>query len=1082
MLSNRRRRARLEKLERRDLLTIVAPDLLYAPVGEQFTVRRDEPAPVELHLYFGLRDWQPGDVLAAETTGVDRVDAENGSAQIARDGRSILYQPEPGFVGIDIVTVSFPVIAADGSQPDQRQIAVNVIEPLLAVDDWFQVDVDAESSSLAVLDNDIRNGRYVGKEPELTLTGLRADSGGVLSISDDETSVNYQPAAGFTGVETITYTAIDQDGYSSEGIARVRVDDLQSDVLWPEQLQTLLVQTAAEINQYSFGNAFYQGARGLYFFGLEGDVILASAVPEATGADFSGTNNQIAEVDESDRVKTDGEYLYVLSSPDQNGWPGWDIFPRIGLPEFLPPIPEPTGENLLTIVDVRQPDAPAIVSRQLFDDRVLSLDLSGDRLTVLAQRSQQTVVTTLDVSDPQVINTVSTTVVDGQFKQARRVADSLYVFTNEYGLNLPPLEMVCSEDENFCFQETGQQYLDRVADTLVEAVFPSQQVFDGDGQLVTSAPTMLVDPLSIGVPGYRGRLNIITFDTAASTGGALDWDLNDAGEHVLVTPDSIYVTKTDYQSSIQFIDVLPVFNDIPEQPAITTAIDRFELQADGSVQPSASAVVPGVLNNSFSIDEYDGLLRIATENSWWSVSPEDDGTNIYVLQQTGDSFDVIGGVTGLAPGEQIYAVRFAGQRGYVVTFRRVDPLFVVDLSDPTSPQVLGELKTPGYSQYLHIVDENHLIGVGRDADEETGLYKGLVISLFNVSDPTNPMVQDRFEFDGGRTTFSPFAEDDPWDLRDHHAISYFRESGILALPIYSKQNRWIEEDQPIFASPEQSEVRTFRIDTADGIESLDTIRFDSRADRTVRIGGYLYSLSNSELKVTDLDNPDGIVAELPFERNGEDDFVDVEVGDSVMINVIANDGSDQGIQILDADLLEGEGEVAIEENQIRFTPLSRSLAQQRIRYLARDTAGTLIDAVATVDPDIQWQNQQESLDVNNDGKRSARDALNVINWVTRYGAVDSEEVERQIGDADSIELFYFDTTGDGQLSSLDALLVINELIAERAVSSVFSAEGESISSSETSAPNDVDLIDIFWAQQAGRESQADDVDPVSLLF
>ncbi len=117
----------------------------------------------------------------------------------------------------------------------------------------------------------------------------------------------------------------------------------------------------------------------------------------------------------------------------------------------------------------------------------------------------------------------------------------------------------------------------------------------------------------------------------------------------------------------------------------------------------------------------------------------------------------------------------------------------VDLAIQPRHRFLGRLKTPGYSQYLHVIDENHLIGVGRDADEETGLYDGLIVSLFNVSDPSDPVVQDRYEFAGGRTTFSPFAEDNPWDLRDHHAISYFAESGILALPIYSKHNHWSEE-------------------------------------------------------------------------------------------------------------------------------------------------------------------------------------------------------------------------------------------------------------------------------------------------
>ena len=1053
----RRRRPRVESLERRQLLTVIAPDVWW-PNTDQFTVRRDEAEPVELHVSRTWRDWVGG----FEDDSLESVQSDHGSVQIAPGGRTILYQPEPGFIGIDLVTVTFtdpdpksdddelpPVAVLDGDAADvdlpelTKTIAVNVVEPLLAVDDWYQVDVNADPFDLAVLDNDVRNANYIlggeriGEEPELTVTDFNSDGDGLISIEGEGGYLTYTPAAGFQGVETITYTTVDQDGYTAEGTAQVRVSSDDRDSLWPEQLQQQLVEAATLQHRYSFGGPAHEpwfDVRADFFLI---DDVLAPAIVGLSNGDVpenntvSGTNNQLAGVDESDRVKTDGEYLYVLTTPDEPDWFGWDILPWIDV-AFPGDRPEQdSGENLLTVVDIRQPDAPAIVARQLFEDRVLSLDLAGDRLTVLSQRDDQTVVTALDIADPLTINTVWTTVVDGQFKQARRVDGTLYVFTDDYGSDFPHLESICDESEEFCFFETGREYLARVRDTLVESVFPSQQVFDAAGNRVDSVPSMLIDPLLTELPEYYQYLNIITFDTSSDVGGAVDWDISSGAEHVLVTPESIYVTHTNYQSVRRFVDDIDIFDDIPEEPTITTEIERFAIAEDGTVDLSATGGVPGVLNNSFSLDEHQGLLRIATENSWWSLSPEDDGTNIYVLQQADAELETIGGVTGLAPGEQIYAVRFAGDRGYVVTFRRVDPLFVVDLSEPTAPEVMGQLKVPGYSQYLHIIDDNHIIGVGRDAEEETGLYQGLIVSLFNVSDPADPTVQDRYEFAGGRTTFSPFAEDSPWDLRDHHAISYFPESGILALPVYSKHEPWLaDESEQIFESPDQSAVRTLHIDTTGGIEELDWIEFDSRADRTVRVGELLYSLSNRELKVTHLLQPDGIVASLEFERHGTDDFVDTEVGDEVTIDVVDNDGSGGEIEILGATLVEGEGDVEVVEGQIRFRPATRSLAHQRIRYTARDAAGTLIDAFATVDPDIQWQNEAMTLDVNNDGKRSARDAVNVINWLDRYGGGDSEEIESQIGHADAVELFYFDTTGDGKLSPRDALLIINDLIKD----------------------------------------------------
>ncbi len=908
---------------------------------------------------------------------------------------------------------------------------------------------------LNVLANDIRNAQYIGAPyfPELTIQDAALDGEGTLTFSADRSELIYTPAPGFEGVQSIAYVAIDSDGYTVDGTAKVRVSSEHREALWPEQLQQQLVQRAVDQNQYRFGAPFAAQYDERIYFGPDVPVASDSGSP-----DVSGTNNQIAEVDESDRIKTDGQFLYALSSPDRNDWYGWDIFPWIGMPRAFAPIPESGQGNMLTVIDVRQPSSPLIVSRQLFDDRVLSLDLHGDRLTLISQRGQQTVLTALDVADPKHLQTVWTTVVDGSFKQARRVNDTLYVFTTDHGSRVPPLESICTADEEFCFFETGEQYLQRVTDeVLLQSLLPSQQVFDAAGNQVDDLPAILVDPLVVGLPEYYGRLNIIAFDTATAVGGAIDWDLSDAAEHVLVTTESIFTTRTNYQSDHFFEDDVAVFTGIPERPTVTTEITRFALQTDGSVQPAAAGVVPGTLKNSFSLDEQDGLLRIATENSWWGATAEVAGSNIYVLQPTGGTMHVIGGVQGLAPGEQIYAVRFAGDRGYVVTFRRVDPLFVVDLSEPTAPAVLGQLKAPGYSQYLQIIDQNHLLGIGRDADEQTGLYGGLVVSLFNVSDPTDPRVQDRYEFAGGRSTFSPFAEDSPWDLRDHHAISYFPSSGILALPIYSRQSGVGEgQDRPIFDSPNQSAVRTLQIDTAAGISELDSIPFDSRADRALRIGEHLYSLSNQELKVTRLLQPGQIVAALQFERQGQDDFVDTIVGDPVTIDVTENDLiGDDHVEVLAATLLDGEGSVEIVDGkQIRFTPHNRKLTEQHIRYTARNAAGTLIDAIATVDPDLQWQNERSSLDVNDDQKTTARDALNIINWLKIYGAVDSEVIEQAIGDADNMtDRFYFDTTGDQRLSARDALLVINALIEKTILAATpnkaMTPEAESIPTADT---------------------------------
>jgi uncharacterized secreted protein with C-terminal beta-propeller domain len=181
-------------------------------------------------------------------------------------------------------------------------------------------------------------------------------------------------------------------------------------------------------------------------------------------------------------------------------------------------------------------------------------------------------------------------------------------------------------------------------------------------------------------------------------------------------------------------------------------------------------------------------------------------------------------VSGLAHGERIYSVRFAGDRGYVSTFRQIDPLFVIDLATPTAPRVTGELKVPGYSTHLMPLDDTHLLGVGRDVDPLTGRDGGLQLSLFDVSDPANPVRSATYTFAGDWGSWSPAS----WD---HHALGWFAKQGILAVPVQEKNST--------------TDLVVFRIETgADAaFERLGTIQHADSIDRSVRIGDVLYAVS-----------------------------------------------------------------------------------------------------------------------------------------------------------------------------------------------------------------------------------------------
>ncbi|MGD2200607.1 MAG: beta-propeller domain-containing protein, partial [Candidatus Bathyarchaeota archaeon] len=207
----------------------------------------------------------------------------------------------------------------------------------------------------------------------------------------------------------------------------------------------------------------------------------------------------------------------------------------------------------------------------------------------------------------------------------------------------------------------------------------------------------------------------------------------------------------------------------------TTKIFKINVDEE-SITYVAEGNVPGRVLNQFSMDEHDGYFRIATTNGHVSRSGSSTSNNVYVLNQ---SLGVVGSLEGLAPGEDIYSARFMGDRCYLVTFKKVDPLFAIDLADPENPTVLGKLKIPGYSDYLHPYDENTLIGVGKETVEaeegDFAWYQGVKISFFDVSKVENPREIDKIEI-GDRGTDSPV-------LRDHKAFLFSRSKNLLVIPI-----------------------------------------------------------------------------------------------------------------------------------------------------------------------------------------------------------------------------------------------------------------------------------------------------------
>jgi uncharacterized secreted protein with C-terminal beta-propeller domain len=265
-----------------------------------------------------------------------------------------------------------------------------------------------------------------------------------------------------------------------------------------------------------------------------------------------------------------------------------------------------------------------------------------------------------------------------------------------------------------------------------------------------------------------------------------------------------------------------------------TQLHRFDLRGDSAPTYLGSNIIPGTVLNSYSMSEYDGTLRIVTTEGQWRPSAE---TSVYALDA--EDLKIEGSVGGLGNGERVHAVRFLGPLAYVVTFRSIDPLYVVDLADPTDPRVTGELAVPGYSDYLHPVGDGRLLGVGQDTSG--GMVSGLQLSLFDVSAQDDPQRLDSLtrEHTPNETPIDP------------HAFLYWATDRIAVVPIDSWNYR------------QSGAALVVRVDHNE-LTSLGTIRnptvsnhgYPSGIERTLVIGDELWTMSSAGLQASGLHSLD----------------------------------------------------------------------------------------------------------------------------------------------------------------------------------------------------------------------------------
>ena len=493
-----------------------------------------------------------------------------------------------------------------------------------------------------------------------------------------------------------------------------------------------------------------------------GDVaaVAAPATERAAGAagvDYSTTNVQEQGVDEPDLVKSNGSTLFVVRS------------------------------DRLFAVDVRARKPRLESSLALGQGASYELLLHGDRLLVLSRGGvypidgigvgirapvrpglSQSTLTEVDVSDPGAMRVVRSHAFDAEIVSARLVGPVARVVTVSGMPQALPFEAPADATPAATADALAKNRA-VVRTSRIGSWLPGYRVRGRRGE--TLARRSLVQCRNVRRPSVYSGLGLLTVLTIDLSKGLALVD----SDSVVADGRTVYASQKSLYVATQRWFPQPVAAATSDPPKVTTAIHKFDISSPSSTSYRGSGTVSGYLMNQWSLSEQDGVLRVASteEPTWWNPGPQEQSESfVTTLREQDGGLVQLGRVGGLGKGERVYAVRFTGDTGYVVTFRRVDPLYTLDLSKPSRPAVLGELKIRGYSAYLHPLAGDLLLGIGQDASDE-GRVLGTQLSLFDVSDLRRPALLHTYALG------SSWSEAES----DHHAFLWWEPSRLAVLPV-----------------------------------------------------------------------------------------------------------------------------------------------------------------------------------------------------------------------------------------------------------------------------------------------------------
>jgi hypothetical protein len=842
--------------------------------------------------------------------------------------------------------------------------------------------------------------------------------------------------------------------------------------------------TAADLRQHLIDAALAQYAglfgRSAWDWRLWQDAWLSGledAVPIADGTTAlpGGTNVQVDGVDEGDFVKTDGKYLYQLvdrelliidiQDPTQ-----LRITARLATGPSATPREIYVIDDRLTIIS----ESPGLfVSDIVSQARIAANDALGFWQPAFEPTIEVAVYDIRDRTAPRLLETSS---LDGTLLETRAIGNFVYLVTQDWA-DLPAPKIECSEEGTpndppgipdqwrlpllnlladgtdpgldlprvappqhpQCVYESRDAYVARLVELPLDGWLPEMRVLDGAHNEI--AQGLLVQPTAFHEVAGELGLNIVTIlamDVADDLPGPDNSAavLQDGASEVYASQSHLFLGNLKWNSD-----------------SVATTLTQFQLTG-AEVLPAAIGAVPGQLLNQFAMDEYQGFLRVATTRGWG-----DAATNqLYVLRARDGLLEVVGQLSkDLAPGERLFAARFLGDQAFLSTFRQIDPLFTIDLSDPTSPEVVGELQIPGFSLYLHPVAPGYLVGLGRDADVESGRQLEPQLTLFDVSDPSSPRAAATFLFaqDGHGWSHSEAF----WN---HHAISYFPQYQTLVVPLES--SGWQPWDgligmNDVMPWKPRYDFWVLQIDTAADAEAIrlrGTIAHDSPARRSLEVAGNLFTVATDDVQVHPILDPSTLIDQLPVVRRTVDDgvplvkfrleptdldgnpLVMIEVGQEFLLNIFVQDLRAEGTGVFggyldahfDADLTAVAGPIAHGTNYSNGIAGSVDIAGMvdeigGFASFERLGSGELLLAQV---PFVANAVGQLVFTADAADELPAHDVtIYDVNLPVAHSAIEFLGATLNIVDGFHNRTLSTDTNGDGNTSALDALVVVNFL-------------------------------------------------------